>query len=223
MKHFSGFTLLRVYSGILSTDLAAGMRLIAMKNAHSQPNTAAREPVLHYIADHLQPGEKLVYIIRRSRGAANIAQTALIYALWAVIVFFLMRLLSRMLVSSYILPWRVIDSSDLITLNLVLGVLPFVMLFGLVHHFICTFYIELALTDRRIFGRVCGAWALCPVEFKLHEVENLYAWLGYLCIQSGSRVALGGFSDLDEFIHMFRSIAPTVRAQRSLAPRSSIS
>lgn len=177
---------------------------------------------MHYINDHLQPGEKLVYSIQRSRGGMNIAKTALIYALCAVIAYFVIRLLSRMLVSSYILPGRVIDSADLITLNLVLGVLPFIVIIVLVHHFISTFYIEMALTDRRIFGRVCGIWSSRPVEYKLHEVESLYVWLGYLCIQSGGRrVALGGFSNLDEFIRMFRSIAPTVRTRRNLTPRSS--
>ena len=160
---------------------------------------------MNYIQQHLQPGEKILFQINRGRKWQQICLTlvvdlAMLAAMWLVFP-----LLQRTFLESYITPGKIFGRAEFIVINLFLGIVPTLVAAALIYDFICSFFIELALSDRRVFGRVAGLLRIKEISYSRAQIENVEERFHYLVLHlAGGKVEyLSGFQNTAAFVRMF--------------------
>lgn len=162
-----------------------------------------------YIDQHLQPGEIILDRIQRSRKWSDVLLSFIVDALAVLAVLYMFDQVQRLFVEGYIRSSVSFGGGKFMVINLFLGILPFALILALVLDFVFTFFVELALTDRRVFGRISGLAWLKEISIGLDEVEELAPRFGYLMLRArGSRIYLSGFYNTRHFLETFRRTAP---------------
>lgn len=164
---------------------------------------------MNYIEDHLQPGETIVYQIQRSRKWYHLALTIFLDLLAVFATWYMLRFLERIFLQNYIRSGSLFGSNEFIVGNLVLGLLPFLMLAALVQDFIFSFFIELALTNQRVLGRVPGLLWTKNLVIPLAEIDSITTKARYLCIlrkDNQPAVFISGLSDQHGFARAFERL-----------------
>lgn len=171
----------------------------------TQPATEWKVLTVSYIDQHLEPGERVLYCIQRSRKWTDLALTLAVDILAVLSVWLIFNQLQRAFVESYIRSTLPFEGAEFMVINLFLGILPFVFILGLAVDFILSFFAQLALTDGRIIGRVSGPFWMKEISFWLDEVEQVSARFGCLyVVAKGEKHFLPGFYDTGSFITAYR-------------------
>ena len=174
------------------------------KETHIAPSM---EATLSYLEAHLQPGERLVCQLKHSRKWHSLLRNLLANIALAVATFFLFRFLERSLAVSYVAPDHFLGRTQFIVINLFIGVVPILVFLALVQDFVYTFFTELVLTDRRIFGRVNGLLRLKELDIPLDEMESITAIGNYLSLVfgNGQHLLVSGLLGAKGFVKSYRS------------------
>jgi len=161
-----------------------------------------------YIETRLQPGEELVYRTTPARHIFRLAVLILVgvvFILLALSIPVLMALATQRL-GRFPVIWGLPDSFAILVINLGLWFLPVLAFFIFSMDTARVFACELALTDRRILGRIPAVWLFRQFELPIHEIALVSQVGGRVVfkLKSGRLISVSGFQNAGQFVETCR-------------------
>jgi len=151
-----------------------------------------------YIDSNLQPGEQVLLRIRRGRKWYHVLLLILGYLVLVPLTF--------LIIWNVLLPYLMAVLPARIALLIVLGSLGLITI-ALFFDFIHFLVDEIALTDRRVFGRAQGlsAWLFPIVDLPLSLIDSVNPGMKINCfdirLKDGKRpVTIANLSGINEFV-----------------------
>jgi hypothetical protein len=161
-----------------------------------------------YIESILQPGEELVYTTTPTRHFLRLFWLALagvIFILLAVAVPVFMAYTTQRF-GRFPVIWGLPDSVPVLIITLGLWLLPVLAFFIFSMEAAQIFACELAVTDRRILGRIPALWIFRQLELPINEIA-LVSQVGSRVVfklKTGQLISVNGFQNAGQFVEVCR-------------------
>lgn len=175
-----------------------------------------------YIDSRLRPGEKVLFHVQRSRDWPHLAKSLVIDVLILAAAILLARYLNHSMVQSYLSSGPLGGLGGFVAASLLTGFLPILVFVALAQDFAFTFFVELALTDRRILGRIAGPLWTRTLDLPHSQVRGVQGGpFGYLIIQryrGRPDLLISGFDRAAGFAGAYQLFCSSRRIDRRSEP-----
>lgn len=170
----------------------------------------------------LRPGEKVLFRTQRSREWPHLVKSLAVDILIFAAAILLARYLNHSMTQSYLSFSPLGGLGGFVAGSLLVGILPITVFIALAQDFIFTFFIELALTDRRILGCIAGPLTARKLDLPLGLVRGVQRGpFGYLVIQRNHGrpdLLLYGFDRSAEFAEAYQLFVSSRNVDRRSEP-----